>query len=74
MKVELATSYVEIISHIHGSQRRAERSIDKRDLQAAVKHGTKEIQHCNGEIRYKYTFAGLQTRQVAMKSPVTCYP
>ena len=59
MKVELATSYIEVISSIHGNQRRAERSIEKRDLQAAVKHGTREIQHCNGEIRYKYTFAGI---------------
>lgn len=59
MKVELATSCVEIISSIHGNQRRAERLIDKRDLQAAIKHGTKEIQHLKGKIRYKYTFAGI---------------
>ena len=32
------------ISSLHGRQRRLERGLDRRDLEAAVKHGTKEFQ------------------------------
>ena len=64
MKVEIPTSYIEVISSIHGNQRRAERSIDKKDLQKAIKDGVKEIQlrrldNGTRPIRYKYTFAGI---------------
>jgi|TARA_B110000977_G_scaffold97976_1_gene128963 hypothetical protein len=37
-----STSLVEILSSVHGRQRRKERLINMRDLQAAVKHGEKE--------------------------------
>lgn len=55
-------------SSVHGEQRRRERDIDKRDLQAAIKYGSNEMTFCkickickNGhrkrELRWKYTFA-----------------
>ena len=59
----LQTSALSLISSIHGRERRAQRAIAKCDLQAAIKHGSKEVQinqrpgrHC-GQVRYKYTFA-----------------
>jgi len=60
----LHTSFIELISSIHGEQRRAERAIEKKDLQAAIKYGVKEQQQRllkNGTmpIRYKYTFADI---------------
>ena len=45
-----------------GRQRRKERNISKRDLQAAVKHGTKKLSFpCpkTGERRWLYTFADI---------------
>ena len=57
----LHTSAVELISSIHGNQRRVERSIEKRNLQSAVKNGKKERQRILIKdkivIRYKFTFA-----------------
>ena len=60
----LHTSAVDLISSIHGHQRRAERAIEKKDLQSAVKHGTKERQERRLKdgttvIRHKYTFADI---------------
>ena len=54
------TSAVTILSSVHGRLRRAQRSIEKIDLQAAVKNGKKERGlPCprTGEGRWKYTFA-----------------
>jgi hypothetical protein len=54
------TSCVEFISSVHGTQRRKEREVSKRDLQAAVKHGIKErgTPHPHTKAaRWKYTFA-----------------
>jgi len=54
------TSAISILSSPHGRLRRAQRAIDKRDLQAAVKYGTKtEGFPCprSGEKRWRYTFA-----------------
>ena len=48
------TSCIDFISSLHGRQRRRERELTKRDLQAAVKHGIKEPGHSG---RWKYTFA-----------------
>ena len=64
MLLNQPTSELELISSIHGNQRRAERSIEKRDLKAAFKYGTKEEQLRvlpNGtEVnRNKYTFADI---------------
>ena len=55
---DLGTSCVELISSVHGRQRRLEREINVKDLQAAVKYGTKEIQRgtrFKGD-RYKITY------------------
>ena len=56
----LRTSEVPLQSSTHGQERRTQRNISKRDLQAAVKYGTKErgFPHPRtGELRWKYTFA-----------------
>jgi hypothetical protein len=53
------TSCVDFISSIHGEQRRIERQITKRNLQAAVKYGLKEntFPHPRtGENRLKFTY------------------
>ena len=52
--MEDPTSTIEFYSTLHGEQRRRERGLNKRDLQAAVKHGKKERGHSG---RWKYTFA-----------------
>jgi len=60
-----STDAVTLLSSVHGRDRRSLRKIGKRDLQAAVKHGTKELQVCRRagphylETRYKYTFADI---------------
>ena len=62
-----------VFSTTHGRKQRRERSIDKRDLQAAVKYDLKEpavVVH--GEQRWKYSFGGimctLQITEAALKS------
>ena len=57
----LATSDVTLVSHTHGRDRRAERGIDRRDLQAAVKHGRKERANPGpcGQARYRFTYKGV---------------
>ena len=54
----VATDEIPIISSLHGRTRRSQRDITKRDLQAAVKYGTKEkgFPHPQTrERRWKYT-------------------
>ena len=54
------TSAATFLSSTHGRLRRAQRLIDKRDLQAAVKYGTcEESYNQNGIRRLKYTFADI---------------
>jgi hypothetical protein len=55
------TSNVTINSHLHGRVRRAERGIDKRELQAAVKNGRKEAANPGrlGDLRWRYTLGGV---------------
>lgn len=58
--MDVRASCVEFISSVHGQQRRRERDVSKRDLQAAVKYGVKEkaLPHPRTkEPRWKYTFA-----------------
>jgi hypothetical protein len=58
----LRTSCVDFISSVHGEQRRLERMIEKRDLQAAVKYGAREeaFPHPKtGERRLKFTYNGV---------------
>ena len=55
-----SVSVVEILSFVHGRQRRQERLINKRDLQAAVKYGEKEATvNSKGKRGWKYTFSGI---------------
>ncbi len=55
-----STSLVEILSSVHGRQRRQERLINMRDLKAAVKYGKKEANvSWQGIKNWKYTFAGI---------------
>ena len=57
----LRTSCVDLISSVHGEQRRLERMIEKRELQAAVKYGSREEQthFRTGERRWKFTYNGV---------------
>ncbi|ETV75399.1 hypothetical protein H257_10250 [Aphanomyces astaci] len=50
------TSDVTLLSCVHGRDRRSQRAIAKRDLQAAIKYGTKEA---SIKDRWKYTFANI---------------
>lgn len=57
----LQTSEIPFNSSIHGRERREQRNITRRDLQAAVKYGKKEqgLPSRSGEPRLKYTFGGV---------------
>ncbi len=60
--VSETTSSVTVLSSPHGRQRRHERNISKRDLQAAVKYGRREPgipNHRTGEATWKYTFCDI---------------
>ena len=61
LSLGLRTSDVTLISHSHGRNRRNERTIDKKELQAAIKYGSKEkaAPGRKGEERWKYTHAGV---------------
>ncbi len=54
------TSAATILSSEHGRMRRAQRMIDKRDLQAAIRYGNR-VQSINarGTVCWKYTFADI---------------
>jgi hypothetical protein len=57
-----STSAITLLSSVHGRDRRALRQIGVRDLQAAVKYGTKSYGYPDrqtGEIRYKFTHANI---------------
>jgi Mg-chelatase subunit ChlD len=54
------TSAATVLSSEHGRMRRAERLIDKRDLQAALKYGTREKSYNQrGNCQWKYRFADI---------------
>lgn len=56
----LNTSAVTVLSSDHGRMRRAQRLIDKRDLQAAVKYGTRVASYNQrGRLNWKYTFGDI---------------
>lgn len=75
---EDSTSLVTILSSAHGRQRRAEREIHKRDLQAAVKYGVKEpngVCRIFGTPRWKYTFAGVVfITDASSRQEITSWP
>eukprot|EP00798_Chlamydomonas_sp_ICE-L_P013595 gene13595-19468_t len=58
---QLATSRISIVSHAHGREHRAERGIEKRELQEAVKYGRKERANPgrDGSTRWRYTHKGV---------------
>ena len=57
----LRTSAVTLISHAHGRERRAERGILRRELQAAIKYGEKVAANPGrrGEQRWRFTHNGV---------------
>jgi hypothetical protein len=57
----LRTVDVSLISHTHGRERRAERNVQRLELQAAVKHGLKERGNPgrDGSLRWRYTHNGV---------------
>lgn len=58
--MSIDTALVPLESSLHGLERRKLRNITKRDLQAAIKYGTKTRGHpcqLTGDIRWKYEFA-----------------
>ncbi len=58
----MATSLITLLSTVHGRDRRKLRSIEKCDLQAAVKYGKKESGHPDPRTRlprWKYTFGNV---------------
>ena len=72
------TSVVTVITSPHGLQRRLERKIGIRDLQAAVKHGTREPGFpCprTGELRWRYTYADVvYVTDETSKREITSWP
>jgi hypothetical protein len=58
---ELVTEDVTLASHTHGRERRAERNIQRRELQAAIKYGRKEAANPgrDGSVRWRYTYNGV---------------
>ena len=57
----IRTIDVSLISHTHGRVRRKERNIQRIELQAAIKHGTKERANPgrDGSLRWRYTHDGV---------------
>jgi len=57
----LCTEDISLISHAHGRERRAERNILRRELQAAIKHGVVEKGNPgrDGSPRLRYTYDGV---------------
>ena len=83
---DLRTSSIELISSTHGRQRRLERDISKKDLQAAIKYGLVEPQyHAVVGLRHKVTYNNIiyitdatMTKEVtsfsAIQLPLEKYP
>ena len=66
----IPTSAVVVLSSPHGRMRHAQRLIEKRDLQAAVKYGVKRAAYNQrGRLRYKFEF-----KDVVYISDETCPP
>ncbi|KAK3232626.1 hypothetical protein CYMTET_57028 [Cymbomonas tetramitiformis] len=72
----LQTSEHTLISHTHGRERRAERSIEKKELQEAIKYGRKEHANPgrNGDSRWKYTHRGVvYITDSTSRHEITCW-
>lgn len=59
--LSMGTSEISFISHAHGRERRSQRGIIKKELQAAIKNGKKErvANGRNGDGRWKFTHNGV---------------
>ena len=57
----LRTIDISLVSHTHGRERRAQRNIQRLELQAAMKHGVKERANPgrDGSLRWRYTYDGV---------------
>ena len=57
----MPTEDISLISHTHGRERRAERNIQRKELQAAIKYGTKERANPgrDNSTRWRYTYDGV---------------
>mmetsp|Transcript_15147 Transcript_15147/g.37130 ORF Transcript_15147/g.37130 Transcript_15147/m.37130 type:complete len:372 (-) Transcript_15147:7-1122(-) len=57
----IKTDNIPLVSHVHGRQRRAERNIQRKELQAAIKYGQKETANPgrDGSTRWRYTYNGV---------------
>jgi hypothetical protein len=66
MADDLHTSNISLISHAHGRQRRLERGIERRELQAAMRYGVKQAANPgpSGEPRWRFTHQ-VRTGQIA---------
>ena len=69
------TSAATLLSADHGRMRRAQRLIEKRDLKAAGKHGTRESSpNPRGELNWKYTYADvIYITDSTSKHEITCW-
>ena len=67
------TSLITLLSSAHGRMRREQRDIDKRDLQKALKYGSREFLHDNN--RWKITYDGIIfIVDNNLRREVTCFP
>ena len=66
------TSLISILSSVHGQLRREQRDIDKRDLQRALKHGTR---HRAWEGRWRVEYEGITfITDSSLCREITAYP
>ena len=68
---DLRTSSIELISSLHSRQRKLERDIGKRDLQAAIKYGVKLVQP-KGNVKITYNNIVFITDSTYTRE-VTCF-
>ena len=73
MEFNKQTSLITILSSAHGRLRREQRDIDKRDLQKAIKYGTRYFQPC--QRNWVVTYDGIIfIVDKALKREVTVFP
>ena len=72
----LPTEDITLISHTHGRERRAERHVVRRELQAAIKHGKKELANPgrDGSRRWRYTYESVvYITDETSRHEITCW-
>ena len=68
-----ATSAIEIIRSKHLQQRKREREIETRDMQAAIKHGRKQAGTGNGTVKHTHNGVAVVT-DASYKVGVSTFP